>query len=77
VRDDFTKQTIADIAKGVGYRCSNPDCTRPTVAANAAQDGIITIGVAAHIWHHSLPVSQFVRETLTACHGQRTILHPM
>jgi hypothetical protein len=49
VRDDFTKQTIADIAKGVGYRCSNPDCTRPTVAANAAQDGIITIGVAAHV----------------------------
>jgi DNA polymerase III delta prime subunit len=49
VRDDFTKQTIADIAKGVGYRCSNPDCARPTVAANAAQDGIITIGVAAHI----------------------------
>jgi hypothetical protein len=49
VRDDFTRQTIADIAKSVGYRCTNPDCARPTVAANAAQDGIITIGVAAHI----------------------------
>jgi hypothetical protein len=49
VRDDFPKQTITEIAKGVGYRCSNPECGRPTVGANAAQDGIITIGVAAHI----------------------------
>ena len=49
MRDDFTKQTISEIARGVGYRCSNPDCDRPTVGANAAQDGTITIGVAAHI----------------------------
>ena len=49
MRDDFPKQTITEIAKGVGYRCSNPECTRPTVGANAAQDGLITIGVAAHI----------------------------
>jgi hypothetical protein len=49
VRDDFSKQTVIDIARGVGYRCSNPECTRPTVGANAAQDGIVTIGVAAHI----------------------------
>lgn len=49
MRDDFSKQTIADIAKGVGYRCSNPSCRRPTVAANAKQDGVITIGVAGHI----------------------------
>ena len=49
MRDDFPKQTITEIAKGVGYRCSNPECTRPTVGANAAQDGIITLGVAAHI----------------------------
>ena len=49
MRDDFSKQTITEIAKGVGYRCSNPECFRPTVAANAAQDGTITIGVAAHI----------------------------
>jgi NACHT C-terminal Alpha/Beta 2 len=49
VRDDFLKQTITEIAKGVGYRCSNPDCARPTVAANAEQNGVITIGVAAHI----------------------------
>ncbi len=49
MRDDFLKQTITEIAKGVGYRCSNPDCARPTVAANAEQTGIVTIGVAAHI----------------------------
>jgi len=49
VRDDFLKLTITEIAKGVGYRCSNPDCARPTVAANAEQTGVITIGVAAHI----------------------------
>jgi hypothetical protein len=49
VRDDFLKQTITEIAKGVGYRCSNPECARPTVAANAEQTGVVTIGVAAHI----------------------------
>lgn len=49
VRDSFSKQTITEIAKGVAYRCSNPDCGRPTVGANAAQDGTVTIGVAAHI----------------------------
>jgi hypothetical protein len=49
VRDDFNRQTIAEIAKGVGYRCSTPECRRPTVGANAVQDGIVTIGVAAHI----------------------------
>jgi NACHT conflict system protein len=49
VRDSFSKQTITEIAKGVAYRCSNPECGRPTVAANAAQDGTVIIGVAAHI----------------------------
>jgi hypothetical protein len=49
LRDDFTKRTITEIAKGTGYRCSNPECRRPTVGANAAQDGTIIIGVAAHI----------------------------
>ena len=49
MRDDFTRQTMAEIAKRVGYRCSNPECRRATVGANAAQDGVVTIGVAAHI----------------------------
>jgi hypothetical protein len=49
LRDNFTRQTIAELARGVGYRCSNPNCWRPTDAANEAQDGTISIGVAAHI----------------------------
>lgn len=49
MRDDFPTQTKTELAKGVGYRCSNPECRRATVGANAAQDGTITIGVAAHI----------------------------
>jgi hypothetical protein len=49
VRDNFSQGTVAEIGKAVGYRCSNPDCRHPTVAANAKQDGIVTLGVAAHI----------------------------
>jgi len=49
VRDNFSKQTVLEIAKGVGWRCSNPDCRRPTVAANQAQDDTLIIGDAAHI----------------------------
>ena len=49
VRDEFPKRTITEIARGAGYRCSNPECRRPTDAATAAQDGTFTIGVAAHI----------------------------
>lgn len=49
MRDNFTKQTVLEIAKGVSWRCSNPDCGRPTVAANEAQDDTIVIGDAAHI----------------------------
>jgi hypothetical protein len=49
VRDDFSKQTVTELGKGAGYRCSNPDCRRSTIGANAEQDGSITIGVAAHI----------------------------
>jgi hypothetical protein len=49
VRDNFTKQTALEIAKGVTWRCSNPNCGRPTVAANEAQDDTIVIGDAAHI----------------------------
>jgi hypothetical protein len=49
LRDDFTQRTIADVAKAVGYRCSNPDCQRVTVGSKAEHDGVINIGVAAHI----------------------------
>jgi hypothetical protein len=59
VRDDFSKQTIAEIAKAVGYRCSNPECGRATVGANGAQDGLINLGVAAHITAASLGGPRF------------------
>ena len=49
MRDNFSKQTVLEIAKGVGFRCSNPDCMRATVAANEAQDDTLTIADAAHI----------------------------
>jgi len=49
LRDDFTQRTIADTAKAVGYRCSNPDCQRLTVGSNAEHDGVINVGVGAHI----------------------------
>jgi hypothetical protein len=37
------------MAKRVGYLCSNPDCRCLTVGAAASHEGIINIGVAAHI----------------------------
>jgi hypothetical protein len=37
------------MAKRVGYLCSNPDCRCLTVGAAASHDGVINIGVAAHI----------------------------
>lgn len=49
LRDDFTQRTIADVAKSVGYRCSNPDCQRLTVGSNAEHDCVINLGVAAHV----------------------------
>jgi hypothetical protein len=49
VRDEFTSRIIDDIARRVGYLCSNPECRRATVGSNAARDGTIRIGVAAHI----------------------------
>ena len=48
-RDDFNKPTIELLAKRVGYLCSNPGCSRPTVGANSDPDRASLIGVAAHI----------------------------
>jgi hypothetical protein len=71
VRDDFTKRTVTEIAKGVAYRCSNPECRRPTVGANAAQDGTIIIGVAAHICAASPGGPRYdVAQTPTARRGK-------
>jgi hypothetical protein len=49
VRDNFSPNTVTEIGKAVGFRCSKPDCGRATVGSNARQDGIVMVGVAAHI----------------------------
>jgi hypothetical protein len=47
-RDDFTQPTIQLLAKRAGFRCSNPDCRRPTSGPGAGQ-AAVNLGVAAHI----------------------------
>ncbi len=37
------------MAKRVGYLCSNPDCRCSTVGAAPGHDGVVNVGVAAHI----------------------------
>ena len=49
MRDNFSKPTILRLAKRAGFRCSNPDCRNPTIGAAAGHDGVVNIGVAAHI----------------------------
>ena len=49
MRDDFSKETIERLAKRAGYACSKPDCGIPTVGAAQGHDGVMNIGVAAHI----------------------------
>lgn len=48
-RDDFTANTKETLAKRVGYRCSNPDCGKPTSGPNENSERATNIGVAAHI----------------------------
>lgn len=49
VRDDFAKATIERLAKRAGFLCSNPHCRIPTVGAAQGHQGIVNIGMAAHI----------------------------
>jgi len=49
VRDDFTVSTKEELAKRVGYRCSNPACQQSTSGPQSAPSGTVNIGVAAHI----------------------------
>ena len=48
-RDDFTEKTKDRMAKRVGYRCSNPNCRKLTCGSGTKKDGVVNIGVAAHI----------------------------
>ena len=49
MRDDFNQKTKDLIAGKAGNRCSNPECRKPTIGSDAAQTGLIKLGVAAHI----------------------------
>lgn len=48
MRDDFTQAITQRLAKRVGFRCSNPDCRKPT-SGPGADGGTVSLGVAAHI----------------------------
>lgn len=49
MRDDFLAATKNNLAKRVGYKCSNPDCRKPTIGPNNDKNKSTSIGVAAHI----------------------------
>jgi hypothetical protein len=49
VRDEFKQVTKDLIADRAGPRCSKPDCGCETIGAAQGHDGVINIGVAAHI----------------------------
>jgi hypothetical protein len=49
MRDDFAKRTIDILAKRVNYRCSNPNCRKPTSGPREDPTKAVNIGVAAHI----------------------------
>ena len=48
-RDDFSQKIKDDLAKRASFRCSNPNCQKPTIGAQKGDGKSINIGVAAHI----------------------------
>lgn len=48
-RDDFSAKTKDILAQRVAFRCSNPDCRKPTIGPNSEQTKVTRIGIAAHI----------------------------
>lgn len=48
MRDNFTQATVQRLAKRVGFRCSNPECRKPT-SGPGTDGGTVSLGVAAHI----------------------------
>lgn len=48
-RQEFSAKIKATLAKRVGFKCSNPNCNRPTSGPATEKDKQINIGVAAHI----------------------------
>lgn len=48
-KDDFPQRVLRILAKRVAFKCSNPDCTRPTTGPRSESEEIVNIGVGAHI----------------------------
>ena len=48
-RDEFPPAVKADLAKQVGWLCSNPDCRTLTTGPHENRKKSVNIGVAAHI----------------------------
>ncbi len=48
-RDDFSQKTKDLLANRVGWKCSNPNCRKPTRAAANGLFKFVNIGVASHI----------------------------
>jgi hypothetical protein len=49
MRDDFAQSVKEQLAKRVGYRCSNAQCRQQTSGPQSEETGAINIGVACHI----------------------------
>lgn len=49
MRDDFSKATIDNLGKRVGFRCCNPACRKLTTGPRSDGHQSVNIGVAAHI----------------------------
>ena len=48
-RDDFPASVKDELAKRVGFLCSNPACRQPTSGPQSSPSGSVNVGVAAHI----------------------------
>ncbi len=48
-RDSFTQSVKDELAKRVGYVCSNPGCRQHTSGPQKSPRGTVNVGVAAHI----------------------------
>lgn len=49
MRDEFRQSTKETLAKRVGFRCSNPNCRKPTSGPQVDPSKAINVGTAAHI----------------------------
>ncbi len=49
MRDNFSAATKELLAKRAGLVCSNPECQQPTSGPQVNPQGVVNIGVAAHV----------------------------